>query len=102
MGLTDEDRRRLKGNSPAIERLAVQPRRAAQMIDKSLATIYRLIHEGELDAVKCRAGTLVLVPSLYRYLDNLPAFEGRGDTGSVRPPRHRRNTEPTEKTATAA
>ena len=44
MGLTDEDRRRLKGNSPAIERLAVQPRRAAQMIDKSLATIYRLIH----------------------------------------------------------
>jgi hypothetical protein len=85
-------------NAPAIERLAVQPRRAAQMIDKSLATIYRLINEGELDAVKCRAGTLVLVPSLHRYLENLPPFEGRTDTQSVRPPhRHRATT----KTATA-
>jgi excisionase family DNA binding protein len=72
MGMTDEDRRRLKGNSAAVERLAVKPLEAALMLGESRSTIYRLIHAGKLDAVKRGVTTLVLVPSIRRYLDSLP------------------------------
>jgi excisionase family DNA binding protein len=76
MGMTEEDRRRLKGNRAAIERLAVKPLDAAVMLGESRSTVYRLIHAGKLDAVKRGATTLVIVASIHRYLESLPAFEG--------------------------
>jgi excisionase family DNA binding protein len=78
MGMrTDEDRRRLKGNSAAVERLAVKPHEAAQMLGESRSTIYRLIHAGKLDAVKRGTSTLVLVGSIRSHLASLPRLAVR-------------------------
>jgi excisionase family DNA binding protein len=79
MGMTGEDRRRLKG-SAAIERLAVKPHEAALMLGESRSTIYRLIHAGTLDAVKRGSSTLVLVGSIHSYLADLPPFVSRTTT----------------------
>ena len=76
MGMTAEDRRRLKGNA-AVERLAVKPLEAAIMLGESRSTIYRLIHAGELDAFKRGSSTLVTVESIRRYIANLPRFAPR-------------------------
>jgi excisionase family DNA binding protein len=75
MGMTDEDRRRLKGNSAAVERLAVKPLEAAMMLGESRSTIYRLINAGQLAAVKRGSTTLVLIDSIRSYLANLPPFQ---------------------------
>ena len=56
LGMTEEDRRRLKGGH-AIERLAVKPLEAALMLGESRSTIYRLIHAGKLDALKSGSST---------------------------------------------
>ena len=74
MGMITEDRRRLIDNSAAVERLAVKPLEAAMMLGESRSTIYRLIHAGKLDAVKRGVTTLVLVPSIRRYIASLPPF----------------------------
>jgi len=76
MGMTDEDRRRLKGGSGGgmVDRLAVRPQEAALMLGESRSTIYRLIHTGALDAVKRGSATLVLVDSIKRHLAGLPRF----------------------------
>jgi excisionase family DNA binding protein len=72
---TELNRRRL--NSGEIERLTVKPLEAAVMIGESRSTIYRLIHRGELDAVKRGVSTLVVVDSLRRYVASLPPFTAR-------------------------
>jgi excisionase family DNA binding protein len=77
MGMTAEDRRRLKSNGVAIERLAVKPLEAALMLGESRSTIYRHIGAGRLDAVKSGGSTLILTASIRRYLDSLPRFESR-------------------------
>jgi excisionase family DNA binding protein len=77
MTMTDEDRRRLKGNSTGVERLAVKPLEAAVMLGESRSTIYRLINAGKLDAVKSGTSTLVLTASIRSYLETLPRFESR-------------------------
>jgi excisionase family DNA binding protein len=77
MEMMDEDRRRLTGNSAAVERLAVRPLEAAMMLGESRTTIYRLINAGQLDAVKRGSSTLVLVGSIRRYLASLPRFTAR-------------------------
>ena len=71
MGMTDEDRRRLKG-SGMDERLGVKPSEAARLIDESRSTIYRLLATGELLAVKRGTTTLVLTDSIHRYVASLP------------------------------
>jgi hypothetical protein len=76
MGMTDEDKRALKGGG-TVERLAVKPQEAALMIAGSRSLIYRLLGAGQLDAVKCGSSTLVLVASIHRYLENLPRFASR-------------------------
>ena len=77
MGLTEEDRRRLKGNGATVERLAVSPREAAVMLGESRSSIYRAIAAGKLHAVKSGSRTLILTPSIREYLENLPRFESR-------------------------
>jgi excisionase family DNA binding protein len=77
MGMTDEDRRRLKGSGATVERLAVKPLEAAVMLGESRTTIYRLINAGKLAAVKRGVSTLVLVDSIRSYLASLPSFTSR-------------------------
>jgi excisionase family DNA binding protein len=83
MGMTDEDRRRLRGNAASIERLAVKPLEAAMMLGESRSTVYRLIHAGKLDAVKRGVTTLVLVSSIRSHLAALPRFRGVGVDASA-------------------
>jgi excisionase family DNA binding protein len=77
MGLTEEDRKRLKGNGAAIERLAVKPLEAAMMLGQSRSAVYRLINTGQLHAVKAGGSTLVLTKSIREYVENLPRFGSR-------------------------
>ena len=76
MGVTQEDRQRLKGGV-AVERLAVKPGHAAVMLGQSRSAVYRLLSAGALDAVKSGSSTLVLTASIHRYLATLPRFERR-------------------------
>jgi excisionase family DNA binding protein len=89
MGMTEEERRLLKGNAafrsassvalpdePLIERLAVKPAVAAAMLGTSRSSVYRLINSGQLYAVKSGASTLVLVDSIRKYLASLPRLGG--------------------------
>jgi hypothetical protein len=84
MGMTDEDRRRLKGNggggietlgASLMEPLAVRPSEAGRLIGKSRSSIYRMIRRGELDALKSGDCTLVTVPSLRRHIASAPRLE---------------------------
>ena len=83
MGMTAEDRWRLKGNSGGgseapcaslMEPFAVRVIEAARLTGESRSSIYRSIRKGELDALKSGAATLVTVASIKRRLANLPRF----------------------------
>jgi excisionase family DNA binding protein len=75
LGMTEEDRKRLKGGGVAVvEALAVKPTAAAAMLGQSRSAIYRLIHSRHLIAVKAGHSTLILVSSIHRYLESLPPF----------------------------
>lgn len=69
MGMTEEDRRRLKGGEP----LGVKPIEAGRLIGESRNTVYRLLAAGKLRAVKRGASTLVLTDSIHEYFASLPA-----------------------------
>ena len=77
MGMTNEDRKRRRGNGAAVERLAVKPLEAAAMLGQSRSAIYRLITAGQLRAVKAGSSTLILTASIREYLENLPRFGNR-------------------------
>ena len=71
MGMTDEDRRRLKGGG-ADERLGVKPVEAGRLIGESRNTVYRLLAAGKLHAVKRGTSTLVLMDSIREHMASLP------------------------------
>jgi hypothetical protein len=71
MGMTDEDRRRLKGGG-VDERLGVKPVEAGRLIDESRNTVYRLLAAGKLRAVKRGTSTIVLMDSIRDYWASLP------------------------------
>lgn len=73
LGMTEEDRKRLKGGVQ-VAALAVKPSAAAAVLGQSRSAVYRLIHSGQLEAVKSGTSTLVLVSSIHRYLESLPPF----------------------------
>lgn len=54
---------------PLDERFALRPARAAEALDCSRPTIYALIRNGDLDAVKVGGCRLVTVESIRRLLD---------------------------------
>ena len=60
-----------------LDPLLVKPLEAARLIGESRSTIYRLIHTGQINAVKRGATTLVVVESLRRYVAALPPFARR-------------------------
>jgi Helix-turn-helix domain len=71
MGMTVEDRRRLKGGG-TDERLGVKPTEAGRLIGESRNTVYRLLAAGRLHAVKRGASTLVLMDSIRNHIASLP------------------------------
>ena len=72
MGMTDEDRRRLKGGD-TDERLGVKPVEAGRLIGESRNTVYRLLAAGRLRAVKRGTSTIVLMESIREHMASLPA-----------------------------
>lgn len=77
MGMTDENRRRLKGSGATIERLAVAIPEATIISGLSRSEIYRRLAAGDIRAVKSGSRTLVLVDSLRAHIASLPAAEFR-------------------------
>jgi hypothetical protein len=73
MGMTDEDRRRLKGSGVPLEPLALPIPDAQRVSGLSRSEIYRRLAAGDLRAVKSGSRTLVLMASLRAHLDSLPA-----------------------------
>jgi hypothetical protein len=71
MGMTDEDRRRLKGSGTDV-RLGVKPVEAGRLIGESRNTVYRLLAAGKLHAVKRGASTIVLMDSIREHMAGLP------------------------------
>jgi excisionase family DNA binding protein len=69
MGMTEEDRRRMKGGEP----LGVKPLEAGRLIGESRNTVYRLLAAGKLRAVKRGTTTLVLMDSIHEHMASLPA-----------------------------
>lgn len=71
MGMTDEDRRRLKGGGTPAP-LGVKPAEAGRLIGESRDTVYRLLAVSKLHAVKRGASTLVLMDSIREHMAGLP------------------------------
>jgi hypothetical protein len=72
MGVTDDDRRRLKGSGVQLEPLAAPIPDACRMSGLSRSEIYRRLAAGDIRAVKSGARTLVLLDSLRAHLASLP------------------------------
>jgi excisionase family DNA binding protein len=74
MGMTEEDRHRLKGSGASTcEPLGVKPLEAGRLIGESRNTVYRLLAAGKLRAVKRGTTTLVLMDSIREHFASLPA-----------------------------
>ncbi len=58
---------------PPLEPLAVTLVKAAEAIGSSTKTVTRLVAAGKLEAVKSGAKTLIVWPSMKRYVASLPA-----------------------------
>jgi excisionase family DNA binding protein len=74
MGMSEVDKKRLKGTA-SPDALGVKPDDAARMLGESRTTIYRLLGEGKLRAVKRGVSTLIVVSSIHEYFDSLPPAE---------------------------
>lgn len=72
MGMTHVDRRALKGGVTSIEPLAVSIADAVRMSGLSRSEIYRRAAAGDLEVVKNRGRSLVIVASIKEYIAQLP------------------------------
>ena len=86
MGMTDKDRRRLKGGG-TDERLGVKPVEAGRLIGESRNTVYRLLAAGKLRAVKRGTSTIVLMASIRQHMASLPAAQYGPDRAGAEAPR---------------
>ncbi len=77
MGMTEEDRRQLKGGTVVIEPIAAPIPEACKYAGISRSAMYRALAAGDVLAVKHGARTLVLLDSVASYLDSLPLAEFR-------------------------
>lgn len=66
-----------------VNPILVSVPQAAEMIGRGVSTVYELIGDGRVKAVKSDVRTLVVVASLYEYADSLPEAK-------VAPPRRRK------------
>jgi excisionase family DNA binding protein len=64
-------------------RLLVRPRTAGDILDCGATTIWKLIRDGELDAVYVGSGRRITYTSLMRYVNKLRAAEPTGPRKSL-------------------
>jgi hypothetical protein len=83
MVMTDEDRRRLKGTSGATEPMALPIPEAQRVSGLSRSEIYRQLAAGNVRAVKNGSRTLILMDSLRKHLESLPAATFRAPSGKA-------------------
>ena len=72
MGMTDEDRRRIKGLGGSLDLITAPILEASRISGLSRSEIYRRLSTGDIRAVKAGARTLVLMDSLRDHLSSLP------------------------------
>jgi hypothetical protein len=73
MGMTDVDKRALKGGASFMETLAAPIPDACHISGLSRSEIYRRLAAGAIRAVTSGARTLILMDSLRAYVASLPA-----------------------------
>jgi excisionase family DNA binding protein len=73
------ERRRLASNrhDASAEPIGISPGKTAHRIQGSKSTVYRLLAQGKLRAIKRGASTLILLESIDEYEASLPHFESR-------------------------
>jgi excisionase family DNA binding protein len=73
MGITEEERRRLKGGCGGfIEPIAAPIPDVSRVSGLSRSEIYRCLSNGRLEAIKSGSRTLILMDSVRAYLASLP------------------------------
>jgi hypothetical protein len=72
MGMTEEDRRRLKGRGASFDPITAPIPEASRVSGLSRSEIYRRLSAGDIHAVKSGARTLIIMESLRAHLDSLP------------------------------
>jgi hypothetical protein len=72
MGMTDIERRALKGGASPIEPFATSIPDACRISGLSRSEIYRRLGAGDIRAVKSGSRTLILLESLRAHLARLP------------------------------
>lgn len=77
MGMTDVEKRALKGTTPFLEVVTAPIPDACRVSGLSRSEIYRRLATGEILAVKSGSRTLVLMDSLRAYLASLPIAQFR-------------------------
>ena len=73
MGMTDVEKRALKGGAASLEILAAPIPLASLISGLSRSAIYRHLAAGDIHAIKAGSRTLILMGSLRAHLANLPA-----------------------------
>ena len=77
MGMTNEDRRRLKGSGVGNEPLAAPINEASRLSGLSRSELYRRLASSDILAVKNGSRTLILMDSLRAHLASLPPAKFR-------------------------
>jgi hypothetical protein len=72
MGMTDVERRSLKGGASSIEPIAASIPDACRISGLSRSEIYRRLAAGDIRAVKSGSRTLILLDSLCAHVVSLP------------------------------
>ena len=83
MGMTEEDRRRLKDSGQSTDLITAPIPEACRISGLSRSEIYRRLATGDIRAVKSGARTLILMDSLRAHLTNLPPATFRAPKGAV-------------------
>ena len=83
MGMTDIEKRALKGGAPFMEPLAAPIPDACRISGLSRSEIYRRLVTGDIRAVKSGSRTLILMDSLRAHLASLPLATFRAPKGAV-------------------
>ena len=73
MGMTDVEKRALKGSVSCIEPIAAPIPDACRISGLSRSEIYRRLATGDIRAVKSGSRTLILMDSLRAHVASLPA-----------------------------
>jgi excisionase family DNA binding protein len=83
MGMTDLEKRALKGSAAFAEVFAAPIPEACRISGLSRSEIYRRLAAGDIRAVKSGSRTLILMDSLRAHLTSLPLATFRAPRGAV-------------------